>query len=329
MKLKQDLSLFYKNRPVLVTGGAGFIGSQLVDALVMLGAHVTVLDNFSTGTKENLDAVRNNIKIIHGDITNFDTCLLATRNAEIIFHLAALVSVPESCKEPHACHAINVTGTHNLLEAARQNSKTPPQRFIFSSSAAVYGPHEGICTETAPCDPCSPYGFSKLMGELYCRQYALTYGLETTVLRYFNVYGPRQKANTGVVAHFKHCLETGIPLTIHGDGLQERDFVPVQNIVTANLLLGTRQPALPGNIFNIATGTSISLISLVNRLKAQYPDYPHPITFAPARPGDIRHSAADCSKFKAFFANQGNNQTDTFYGILDLTKQDQSITPTF
>lgn len=327
--MKHNLSLFYKNRPVLVTGGAGFIGSQLVDALVELGAHVTVLDNFSTGTRENLGSVQNRIKLIHGDITNFETCLDATRKAEVIFHLAALVSVPESCKNPHACHTINVTGTHNLLEAARQQTKTTPKKLIFSSSAAVYGAHEGICSETTPSIPCSPYGFSKLMGELYCQQYTSMYGVETTVLRYFNVYGPRQKANTGVVAHFKHCLAMGTPLTIHGDGLQERDFVPVQTVVTANLLFGARQQHALGNTFNIATGTSISLIALVNRLKAQYPDYPHPITFAPARPGDIRYSAADCSKFKAFLANQGNDQTAPFYGILDLTKQDQSITPTF
>lgn len=321
--MRTELLHFYKNKKVLVTGGAGFIGSHLVEALVALGAYVTVLDNFSTGSEENLASVRDQISIIDGDITEYQTCLQATHNSSIIFHLAALISVPESCQNPRACHETNVTGTHNLLEAARQNNT---QRFIFSSSAAVYGPHEGLCSETTPCNPCSPYGLSKVMGELYCHQYAQLYELETTVLRYFNVYGDRQKANTGVVAHFRHSLATGVPLTIHGDGMQERDFVPVQTIVTANLLLGsTPRATVNDHIFNIATGTSISLISLVNRLKSQYPDYNHPIRFVPARPGDIRLSAADCTKFHQILADRTSDHSSIFYGILDQNTQEISL----
>lgn len=312
----------YHNKAVLVTGGAGFIGSHLVDALVALGAHVTVLDNFSTGAYENLAVVRDKIKIISGTVTDLEFCLQATQHVDTIFHLAALVSVPESCNNPNICHTTNVTGTFNLLEAARRNQC---QKFVFSSSAAVYGAREGICSEATPCSPCSPYGLSKFMGELYCQQYAALYGIQTVILRYFNVYGSRQKPTTGVVAHFQHCLASGSPLTIHGDGLQERDFVPVDTIVQANLLLGAGHAYIDTEspeerIFNIATGTSISLITLVNRLKTQYPDYAQPITFAPARPGDIKFSVADCSRFKALIsqleASSLGEHPSLFYGIL-------------
>ena len=162
------MSNFYQQKSVLVTGGAGFIGSHIVEELVKQGAYVSVLDNLSTGSLENLSSVLNSITVIQGDITSFSSCLAATHNQQIVFHCAAMVSVPESMEKPRLCSKVNVAGRYNMLEASRINHV---QRFIFSSSAAVYGNKEKTCTETEPGEPTSPYGFSKLMGEQYCQLY--------------------------------------------------------------------------------------------------------------------------------------------------------------
>jgi len=291
-------TLFYKDKKILVTGGAGFIGSHLTEALVACGARVTVLDNISTGCMSNLTAVSTDIRFIEGDITHQKTCVAATQSQDIIFHCAALVSVPEAEADPAFCFAQNITGTFNTLEAAAHNQV---KRFVFSSSAAVYGPQIEPCHEGMVCAPTSVYGYSKLIGELLCKQFSVRTPLQTVILRYFNVFGDRQNADhpyAGVVAKFTQALQKNQPLTVFGDGSQTRDFVPVADIVTANMLLG----ALPDNywaadVYNIGTGTSISLLELLTRLKKQFPHYTHDVTHLPARRGDIHHSHAVCTKF--------------------------------
>jgi len=204
---------FYENLPVLVTGGAGFIGSHLVKKLIELGADVTILDTETNRTK-NLQQVRDKIHFIQASVTDFDICLASTKNKKIVFHLGAFVSVPESVENPQACHNININGTFNLLEACRLNNT---KRFVFSSSAAVYGPTQKVCTESDSCNPTSPYGTSKLIGELLCKQYAQNYGLQTICLRYFNVFGKNQNPNgayAAVVAKFMDQIEQNKPITI-------------------------------------------------------------------------------------------------------------------
>lgn len=288
----------YQNLPVLVTGGCGFIGSHVAQTLVGLGARVTILDNLSTGCLENIAPIKDAITLIEGNITDLNTCLQAAKGQTIIFHLAARTSVPESLQDPVGYHTTNVDGTVNMLEAARINNV---QRFVFSSSASVYGNKEGICREEDPCNPLSPYALSKQLGEIYCAFYARTYALKTVCLRYFNVYGDRQNANYGsAVASFTKAMRTNSPFTIFGDGQQTRDFVPVETIAEANITLAMLDTsAMNGNIFNIATGKSISLLALVDQLKKEFPAYTQEIHFEPARAGDIRHSCALSAKYAA------------------------------
>ena len=296
----KKMKLFYKNLPVLVTGGAGFIGSHITQKLVELGAQVTVIDNLSTGNIENLKNIKQHITFIEKDIINIDNCVEATRGQAIIFHLAAFISVPESIKNPAKCHEINVNGTFNILHAAQMNNV---QRFVFSSSSAIYGSIEGICKETMTPHPESPYGTSKLIGEYYCKQFADNFGLHTVALRYFNVFGERQNPNgayAAVIAKFKNLMKQNKPVTIFGDGLQTRDFIPVANVVEANLTIAMLPKTfMNGQVFNIATGKSINLLELIDMLKKEFPLYNQEILFQPARIGDIKHSSADCSKYKS------------------------------
>jgi len=294
----------YANLPVLVTGGAGFIGSHLVEALVNHGARVTVLDNLSTGLYQNLAAVENKIQFIEGSITDQAICARAAQGQSHIFHLAAVTSVPASLLNPAQCHEVNVTGTANLLEAARQQGV---KRFVFSSSSAVYGDTTAACSEdSTPCQPLSPYGYSKLIGELYTKQYAELFLLQTVSLRYFNVYGPRQRhdiPNPGIVAILQHALKHNLPITLNGNGTQQRDFVPVAKIVEANLNLGRATHApLIGETFNIATGSSISLLALIEQFKADSPGYNQPLQFAPARAGDITISRSSIAKYEEYMS---------------------------
>ena len=294
---------FYKNILVLVTGGAGFIGSHIVEKLVELQAKVTVIDNLSTGSLENLKNVKDKITFIKGDITDFQTCLQATKDKSVIFHLAAFISVPESVKNPDKCYDINIEGTKNLLKAAATNQV---ERFVFTSSSAVYGSRDDRCKEGDTAQPESPYGFSKLMGEMWCKEYCQSFGLKTVCLRYFNVYGPRQSDTGGyaaVVAKFKSLMAQNKPLTIFGDGNQTRDYIPVQDVAMANIKLGM-MPNLTGDIYNIATGKSINLFELIEILKSDFPDYTGQIEFQPARDGDIKHSSADVSKYKNALENK-------------------------
>ena len=295
MKLEQ----FYKNKPVLVTGGCGFIGSHLAEKLVELGAQVNILDNISTGSLHNIENIKDNVTLIEKDISDYDVCLQATRGQKIIFHQAAFVSVPGSMQDPAACHKTNIDGTFNLLEAARNNGA---ERFLFASSCSIYGDHEGICLEETNPNPISPYAISKVLGELYCKQFANNFGLPTVMLRYFNVYGSRQNPNgtyAAAVARFAYRMENNLPITINGDGTQTRDFVQVKQVVNANLMLGMLDAEkISGEIFNIASGKSLSIRNLITQMNNLFPNYNGSVEFGPSRPGDIKHSAADCSKYQ-------------------------------
>lgn len=296
----------YQGVRVLVTGGAGFIGSHLVEALVALGAHVRVLDNFSSGFKENLASVIDAITIIEGSITDFETCLIATKNIDIIFHCAALVSVPVSVKDPQACHHINIMGTAHLLEAARRNNVT---RFVLSSSSAVYGPKSLPCVESMHCEPSSPYGFSKLIDEQLCAEYARVFGMRTLALRYFNVYGPRQNPKgpyAGIIAKFSDQMNHREPIIVFGDGNNTRDYISVFDVVYANIALGTLDAALMnGQAVNVASGNTMTIHDVITWLRHDYPQWPGIIQYAPERSGDIYSSSADCTKFHALLKTIG------------------------
>ncbi len=297
----------------LVTGGAGFIGSHIVDALVKAGHQVTVLDNLSSGHEENLSGVWSRITFINGDIRNAETCLQAAEGCDGIFHEAALVSVPDSINRPRDNHDINITGTLNILEAARrQNVK----RVVLASSAAVYGDNPELPKrENMLPEPKSPYALAKLTGEYYLKVYAECFGLETVALRYFNVFGPRQDPSSmysGVISIFSERIKKGLPITIYGDGEQTRDFVNVADVVQANLLAmitaslkSKAQSLTPGEsaervaIFNVATGRKTSLLDLAKELGGLCGKEPV-VHFAEPRGGDIRHSLADIAKGRNF-----------------------------
>jgi UDP-glucose 4-epimerase len=295
----------YKNKKMVVTGGAGFIGSHLVEALVARGAQVTVLDNLRTGKLENLTNVRSNITFVEGDIRDKEACHNVLTGADAVFHLAAQVSVPESLHNPDECFQINVSGTFNLLEAARIHTI---KRFVFSSSCAVYGEKNQPCVETMNCSPSSPYASSKFLGEQLCQQYAAIFQVPTVCLRYFNVFGPRQDPSSeyaGVIAKFRDKMLKNEPITIFGDGSQTRDFVPVKQVVQANLESVLLSPELcTGEPINSATGTSTSILELFTDYKKMSPGYTHQPTFAPARQGEIKYSEADCARYHNLLALQ-------------------------
>lgn len=293
-----NLNNFYKKRAVLVTGGAGFIGSHLVRALVFAGAHVTILDNFSTGSLDNLADIQHKISILIGDITNPDTCRDATIGKSHIFHLAAAISVEESTKKPDKYMRINVEGTRNILEAAASSHAT---RIIFSSSAAVYGNQPGICHEDLVPSPASPYAKSKADAEKLCLLYATTKGVKTIILRYFNVYSDTQKIQSGygaVIPTFIAKIKQNAPITIFGNGLQTRDFISVEEVVNANLMAGFA-PFPDHPIINVASGTSKTLLEILNELVKKIGTKPPLLRFADARPGDVMHSQADCKRYAA------------------------------
>lgn len=291
---------FYKDKKVLVTGGCGFIGSHIAAKLVKLGAHVTIIDNLSTGSLDNIEPIKNKIRFIQKSITNQDACHRAVSGNDIIFHLAAYISVPGSVKDPAACHNVNVNGMFNMLEAAKQNHV---DRFVFSSTSAVYGPREDVCKETdTNLNPISPYGATKLMGEIYCQQYAVLFGVPCAILRYFNVYGPRQNphsAYAAVVAKFEYHMKRNEQITIFGDGKQTRDFVHVNDVVEANLIMGMApESKVNRHCFNIGTGTSISVLELAQDMKKEFPEYSYAEPkFEPARDGDVKHTQMSAEKF--------------------------------
>lgn len=276
----------------LVTGGAGFIGSHLVDALVERGDEVRVVDDFSSGRRENLAHLEGRIRLFEGSVLSIESTAEAARGVDVVFHLAAMVSVPKSVEQPRLCHELCATGTLNALLAAIDGGA---KRFVYSSTSAVYG-DSAACpiSESAALDPLSPYAAGKLAGEMYCQAFARLGRIETVRLRYFNVFGPRQDPGSpysGVISRFVDAMRAGRRPTILGDGLQSRDFVYVANVVDANLR-AAEAVGVSGQAFNIGAGERRSLLELVatlNRcLKSDLP----PI-FGPPRIGDVRHSHAD------------------------------------
>lgn len=277
---------------VLVTGGAGFIGSHIVERLLQDGYRVRVLDNFSTGYRDNLPST--GVELIDGDIRHLDTVFRAVEGMDVVLHQAALGSVPRSIADPLATHEVNTTGTLNLLIAARD---TGVKRFIYASSSSVYGNTQHLPKEESmPPQPLSPYALSKLAGEAYCNLFHQLYGLSTISLRYFNVFGPRQDVQSqyaAVIPRFATALIEDQPLTIYGDGLQTRDFTYVANVVEANLLAMTSKVA--GEVCNIACGAKYSVIELAHMLSEAFNKKPI-IDYYPSRPGDVRDSFASIEK---------------------------------
>ncbi len=281
----------------LVTGGAGFIGGHLVDALLERGATVRVLDNFSTGRRENIAHNLSKIDLIEGDIRDVETCARAVKDVDVVFHQAALPSVARSVEEPIPTDETNVGGTLKLLDCAR---RAGVQRFVFAASSSAYGETEVLPkVETMSPMPLSPYAVSKLTGEAYLQVFARLYGMKTCALRYFNVFGPRQDPKShyaAVVPKFCTALLAGESPLIFGDGGQTRDFTFIENVVSANLLAATRD--VSGQVVNVACGERISLLDLV-RILNELAGTNIPATHADGRPGDIRHSLADISAAKS------------------------------
>jgi UDP-glucose 4-epimerase len=293
----------------LVTGGAGFIGSHIVEALVDDGHEVVVLDNLSTGHKVNLSSVWEKVSFIEGDIRDPEVCLTAARECDGVFHEAALVSVADSVDRPRDNHEINMTGTLNILEAARSCGV---RRVVFASSAAVYGNNPQLPkTEDMLPEPMSPYAVAKITGEYYLRTYAELYGLECVALRYFNVYGPRQDPSSpysGVISIFSTRIAQGLPITIYGDGQQSRDFINVADVVRANLLAmqtdlkqSSSIPDFKASKFaalNVATSKQHTLLDLIDALE-EIVGKKVERKFADDRAGDIKHSLASSTKLQS------------------------------
>jgi UDP-N-acetylglucosamine/UDP-N-acetyl-alpha-D-glucosaminouronate 4-epimerase len=278
---------------VLVTGGAGFIGSNLVRELLVRGADVRVLDNFSTGSRANLDGL--DIEIVEGELRSYERVHNAVRGVEVVYHLGALGSVPRSVQDPLTSSAVNVEGTLNVLLAARDEAV---RRVVFSSSSSIYGSASDLpCSERALPDPISPYGVAKLAAEHYCVSFSRVYhGFETVVLRYFNVFGPRQSPLSqyaAVVPLFVTAVAAGRPVTIFGDGEQSRDFTYVENVVDATIRAGAADGA-SGRIFNVAAG-SPGTVNLLADTIGRILDRSVEKEFRDPRPGEIRNSWADVS----------------------------------
>ncbi len=276
----------------LVTGGAGFIGSHIVQELVRRGERLRVLDNFSTGRRENIAPFLEHIELVEGDLRDLPTVRRAVEGVDYVLHQAALASVPRSVADPLASNSANVTGTLHLLVAARD---AEVKRVVYASSSSAYGDSPTLPKqEDMPTAPKSPYAVSKLAGEHYCRAFTEVYGLETVSLRYFNVFGPRQDPASqyaAVVPLFITAMLRGEPPTVHGDGLQSRDFTYVANVVHANLL-ATTAPGVAGRVFNIACGQRYTLLDLIAILNEIMDAHVTPVHTDP-RPGDVRHSLAD------------------------------------
>jgi nucleoside-diphosphate-sugar epimerase len=282
---------------VLVTGGGGFIGSHLVERLCRDGHRVRVLDNFATGRRENLFDLLDRTDLIEGDIQSYERVHNAVRGCEFVFHVAALPSVPRSVQDPLTSNASNVTGTLNVLLAARDEGV---RRVVFSSSSSAYGANPELPKrEEMPAVPIAPYAVAKLAAENYCRAFHEVYGLETVALRYFNVFGPRQdplSQYAAVIPRFiSACLDDQPPV-IYGDGEQSRDFTYVDNAIEANLLAADAE-GVAGQTFNIACGEQITLNALLAEIGALIGKEVE-ATYAAPRPGEVRHSRADISSAK-------------------------------
>jgi nucleoside-diphosphate-sugar epimerase len=283
----------------VVTGGAGFIGSHLVEALLAEGRPVRVVDNLATGHRANLAHVEGRYEWIEGDLASFEVAQRATEGAEFVFHQAAIPSVPRSVAEPIESHEAGPTATLNILEASRRAGVS---RVMFAASSSAYGDTDELPKHEAMLPtPLSPYAAGKLTGEHYVRVYARTMGLDGVSLRYFNVFGPRQDPSSpysGVISAFFMRMARGERPTIYGDGSQTRDFTYVANVVAANLLAMKAEAPLRGEAYNVGTGGRVSLLDLVAALNAILGTALEPV-FLPARAGDVAHSQASLDRVVA------------------------------
>jgi UDP-glucose 4-epimerase len=288
-----------KHDLVLVTGGAGFIGSHLVEGLLEEGCRVRVVDNLATGRRANLAHLEGRYEWLEGDVADFEVCRRSVEGVGTVFHEAAIPSVPRSVREPLESHASGPTATLNLLEAARQAGV---RRFIFAASSSAYGEttelpkHEAIFPS-----PLSPYAAGKLAGEFYVSVYAQTMGLDGASLRYFNIFGPRQDPSSpysGVISLFAKAMRAGRRPLIYGDGRQTRDFTYVSNVVAANLAAYRAVGPLKGAVLNVGTGRRISLLELIATINDILGTNLEP-TFEPLRPGDVRDSQASLERVEA------------------------------
>jgi len=297
---------------VLVTGGAGFIGSHLAERLVQEGIEVRVLDNFSTGRRDNLAAVASCIEFVEGDVRDYQVMRESVRGVEVVFHQAALCSVARSLEEPQRTNAVNIGGTLNVLSAARDERV---RRVVYASSSSIYGDTPTLPKqETQTPAPVSPYAVTKLTGELYCRTFYQLFGLETFSLRYFNVFGPRQVPDSpyaAAIPRFISALLRGQPPVIYGDGQQSRDFSYVDNVVEANLLAMKAYTGF-GESFNIAFGQRTNVTHLARYLMELLGVAIQPVHRQP-RAGDVRHSLADVAKAEALLGYRPN--TDLLTGL--------------
>jgi UDP-glucose 4-epimerase len=281
----------------LITGGAGFIGSNIAHELLKRGESVRIIDNFSCGRKENIESIMDKIELIEGDIRDFWTVSEATEGIDYILHQAALPSVIRSVKNPLTSNAVNIDGTLNILEAARQ---ADVRRVVFACSSSVYGESETLPkVETMKLDPLSPYAVTKMAGEEYCKVYYRLFGLETVSLRYFNIFGPRQDPTSqysAVIPKFIMAALEGKEPVIYGDGEQSRDFTYIANAVSANIKACTA-PNAPGNSYNVACGDRFTLnqmLKLIGEIMGTEID----AQYIEERPGDIKHSLADIEAAK-------------------------------
>lgn len=306
----------YQNTAVCVTGGAGFIGSHIVDALVELGARVSVIDDLSNGREENINHHGSAIRFIKGSILNEDALAEALNGCEVVFHEAALGSVPHSVEEPMLFNEVNGTGTVRVLEQARDAGV---KRVIYAGSSSAYGESEVLPkVETMQAEPISPYAVSKLMGEYWLMAYASCYDLSCITLRYFNVFGPRQRPDSqyaAVVPAFIDSLVNNNKPKIYGDGLQSRDFTYIANVVHANLLAGACDKKFRGDTVNIACGESYTLIDLLESI-AELLEKELSFELLHVRAGDVKHSLADIQKAVDMF---GYNTTVDFRDGLQKT----------
>jgi UDP-glucose 4-epimerase len=281
----------------LVTGGAGFIGSHIVERLVSQGERVRVLDNLSTGSRQNVEAFGDKVEFLEGPLQDADLCARAIQGVDVVFHQAALASVPRSVAKPLDTHDACVTGTITLLDACRHGGV---RRVVYAASSSAYGNSPVMPkAETNVPEVLSPYAAAKLAGELYLQAFAATYGLETVRLRYFNVFGPRQDPNSpysAVIPLFVSALLSGKQPTIFGDGTQSRDFTYIDNVVSANLK-ASKAPNVSGKVYNVACGGSLSVNDMLKKICAIL-DKPFAPNYAPPRTGDVLHSWAEISAAK-------------------------------
>jgi len=285
----------------LVTGGAGFIGSHLVEVMVKRGVKTRVLDNFSTGKRENLAGVEGQVEIVQGDIRDYQTVRSATEGIDIVFHQAALASVTESINDPKLSNEVNLDGTLNVLLAAKDSGV---QKLVYAGSSSAYGDAEALPkVETMRESPISPYSVNKLAGEKYCAVFSKVHGLQTVVLRYFNVFGPRQDPGSlysGVISLFITKILNGERPVIYGDGEQTRDFVYVENVVMANIFASVSKVG-GGEVFNVASGETISIYELLGMVQELTGVHDVKPIFREMRKGDVRHSLADVGKAQQAF----------------------------